>query len=82
VIEQAKGVLAERAAIAIDSAFALLRTYARSHNLKLADVAASVIDGTLSVSSLTVAVRTRRPENRRSQSRDRRDTSPVDTLRD
>ena len=54
VIEQAKGVLAERAAIAIDSAFALLRAYARSHNLKLADVAASVIDGTLSVSTLTV----------------------------
>ena len=40
VIEQAKGVIAERAGIDTDEAFARLRNYARSNNLRLADVAA------------------------------------------
>jgi len=35
-IEQAKGVLAERQRASMDEAFALLRGYARSHNLRLA----------------------------------------------
>ncbi|MDQ6613743.1 MAG: ANTAR domain-containing protein [Actinomycetota bacterium] len=34
-IEQAKGVISERAALTMDEAFARLRTHARSHNLKL-----------------------------------------------
>jgi hypothetical protein len=36
----------------MDEAFALLRGYARSHNLRLADVAISVIDGTVSAKQL------------------------------
>ena len=52
VIEQAKGVLAERAGVEMDKAFALLRTYARVHNLLLADVARAVIHGRLSVAEL------------------------------
>ena len=51
VIEQAKGVLAERCGVSVDEAFGLLRRHARDHNLLLSDVAEHVIDGTLSVSA-------------------------------
>jgi AmiR/NasT family two-component response regulator len=52
VIEQAKGVLAERAKINLDEAFDLLRTHARSHNLRLHDVATAVISSLLTVEDL------------------------------
>lgn len=52
VIEQAKGVLAERAAIGIDVAFVRLRRHARNHNLRLAQVAQELIDGQLDAESL------------------------------
>jgi transcriptional regulator with GAF, ATPase, and Fis domain len=45
IIEQAKGVLAERHQITVDAAFALLRTHARSHNLHLSDLARQVASG-------------------------------------
>ena len=47
VIEQAKGVIAERAGIDMAEAFSRLRRYARNHNLRLTDVAQASIDGTL-----------------------------------
>jgi GAF domain-containing protein len=47
VIEQAKGILAERLGIDPEAAFDILRGYARSHNRRLHDVAAQVIDRTL-----------------------------------
>ncbi len=47
VIEQAKGVISERAGIDLADAFARLRAYARNHNLRLTDVARAAIDGTL-----------------------------------
>jgi GAF domain-containing protein len=47
VIEQAKGVICERAGIQLDEAFSRLRTYARNHNLRLTAAAQAVIDGTL-----------------------------------
>ncbi|MDQ1426383.1 MAG: hypothetical protein QOD72_3881 [Acidimicrobiaceae bacterium] len=47
LIEQAKGVLSERAGLNMEEAFALLRTHARNHNLRLVDVAQDVINGNL-----------------------------------
>ena len=47
LIEQAKGVLAERGNVSVDVAFASIRRYARAHNRRLSDVARDVIDGHL-----------------------------------
>jgi GAF domain-containing protein len=46
VIEQAKGILAERLQTSPDEAFLMLRRYARNNNHALTELAASVIDGT------------------------------------
>jgi GAF domain-containing protein len=48
-IEQAKGVLAERRNVGMDEAFGALRGYARTHNLKLTDVALAVVRGELDI---------------------------------
>jgi transcriptional regulator with GAF, ATPase, and Fis domain len=45
IIEQAKGVLAERLGLTMATAFAALRRYARSHNSKVSDLALSIVDG-------------------------------------
>lgn len=47
VIEQAKGVLAARAGISVDDAFARLRQYARSYGTALTRVASGVVTGEL-----------------------------------
>jgi GAF domain-containing protein len=47
VIEQAKGVVFERAGVDMSEAFSRLRSFARSHNLRLTEVAQAAIDGTL-----------------------------------
>jgi GAF domain-containing protein len=60
VIEQAKGVLAERSSLDMAEAFSRLRTYARNNNLRLADVAADVISGAVSTAMLERSGRTRR----------------------
>jgi transcriptional regulator with GAF, ATPase, and Fis domain len=52
VIEQAKGLVAERLGIDMEGAFAALRGYARGHNLKLSDVAGAVIAGRTSTHDL------------------------------
>jgi GAF domain-containing protein len=51
VIEQAKGVISERAGVDLAEAFARLRAYARNHNLRLTDVAQAATDGTLDPSA-------------------------------
>ncbi len=43
VIEQAKGVLVERHGISLDEAFAQLRSMSQEHNVKLVEVAATVV---------------------------------------
>ena len=49
VIEQAKGVLAERHNLDMDQAFAVLRSHARSHQHKLADLAFAVINNEVTI---------------------------------
>ncbi len=51
-IEQAKGVVAERANLDMEQAFSALRNHARNHNLLLVDVAGGVISGAISLSTL------------------------------
>ena len=46
LIEQAKGVLAERLHVDLADAFTLLRSGARSHNRRLSDLAQAIVDGT------------------------------------
>lgn len=55
VIEQAKGIVAEHNKLDMEHAFAALRGHARSHNLRLADVAVAVVGGKLSSSALSAA---------------------------
>jgi hypothetical protein len=47
VIEQAKGVLAERGGLDMEQAFDRLRRHARNTNTRLTDVARGVVDGSL-----------------------------------
>ena len=47
VIEQAKGIIAERQGVDLEEAFATLRNHARNHNLRLVEVATDVINGSL-----------------------------------
>ena len=46
LIEQAKGVLAERLHVDVAEAFTLLRGGARRHNRRLSDLAQAIVDGT------------------------------------
>jgi GAF domain-containing protein len=52
VIEQAKGMVAERLGVNMEQAFAILRGHARNHNLRLVDVAQGVIGGSVTAASL------------------------------
>jgi transcriptional regulator with GAF, ATPase, and Fis domain len=49
VIEQAKGVIAERRQLDMDRSFILLRSAARNSNRRLSDLARDVVDGSESV---------------------------------
>lgn len=60
IIEQAKGVLAERAGVSVSAAFQRMRAYARGSNRKLADVAHGVVDGSLRTDAF---LRPRRADN-------------------
>jgi hypothetical protein len=64
VLEQAKGVVAEATTIDTDEAFALLRGYARHHNLLLSEVARRVISRDLAAEDLAVPTRTRGARSR------------------
>jgi transcriptional regulator with GAF, ATPase, and Fis domain len=46
IIEQAKGVIAERRHLDMDQSFTLLRSTARTGNRRLSDLARAVVDGT------------------------------------
>lgn len=55
VVEQAKGVLAERHDINPGEAFTLLRDYARKHQQRLTELAAAVVDGSTIATELLSA---------------------------
>ncbi|HSO50275.1 MAG TPA: ANTAR domain-containing protein, partial [Acidimicrobiia bacterium] len=52
VIEQAKGMIAEREGVNMDEACAALRNHARNHHLRLVIVAQDVITGDLDAAAL------------------------------
>ena len=52
VIEQAKGVLAEREGMDVQEAFERLRRHARNHNVRLADLASDVVAGEVATATL------------------------------
>ena len=51
MMEQAKGVLAERLQVTPDEAFVILRRYARDHNHPLTELSGDVIRGTVRITS-------------------------------
>lgn len=51
-IEQAKGMVAEHLKLDMDAAFNLLRSFARSNNRRLTDVARSLVDGDVMIAQL------------------------------
>ena len=61
LIEQAKGMVAERQGLDMEQAFNTLRNHARNHNIRLAEVAQNLIAGTLSVSALERPAPPKRP---------------------
>ncbi len=52
VIEQAKGMVAQHTGLDMEQSFVRFRAHARNHNLRLADVARSLIEGDLSAEAL------------------------------
>jgi hypothetical protein len=56
VIEQAKGVLAERLAISVGEAFDILRYAARSHRTKLHEIARRVVEEAQTPAPVVVAI--------------------------
>lgn len=52
IIEQAKGVLAERGRVGMDQAFQQLRSHARRNNLRLSALARGVVEGTVDTTDL------------------------------
>jgi ANTAR domain len=61
IIEQAKGVLAERLAVSVDEAFELLRAAARSHRLRIHDLARRVVhEGGTPAPVISAVARTQR----------------------
>jgi AmiR/NasT family two-component response regulator len=48
-IEQAKGFLSHTHQVDLDTAFNLLRSYARSHQMRLADTARDVVDRQITI---------------------------------
>ncbi|MBV1936903.1 GAF and ANTAR domain-containing protein [Streptomyces sp. BV286] len=56
LVEQVKGVLAERWNSSVDEAFAVFRAYARAHRLRLVDLAARIIAGDFDTADIPAPV--------------------------
>lgn len=57
IIEQAKGVLAERGAVDVNESFYLLRAHARKTNQRLVDLARGVVEGAVTADILNPGTR-------------------------
>jgi GAF domain-containing protein len=64
IIEQAKGVLAERGNLDMDAAFDRLRGYSRDHNLKLSDVGRQIVEADLATAVLARQAARKAPPRR------------------
>ncbi|MFI7015496.1 ANTAR domain-containing protein [Streptomyces sp. NPDC050164] len=64
LVEQAKGVLAERWSTSVDDAFAAFRSYARARHLRLSDLATRIVSGDFDTSDIPVPAPVS-PEDRR-----------------
>jgi transcriptional regulator with GAF, ATPase, and Fis domain len=64
VIEQAKGILSERCGIGVDDSFQQLRSYARTHNRRLHDVAQELLQGVIPTEAFTAPGRGGRGESK------------------
>ncbi|MHB9753001.1 ANTAR domain-containing response regulator [Streptomyces sp. BYX5S] len=53
LVEQAKGVLAERWDTSVDEAFQAMRGYARNHHLRLTDLARNIVDASFDTRVIT-----------------------------
>jgi len=69
VIEQAKGIVAERKGLSMEAAFRALRNHARNSDLRLIDVAHGLVDGSLPASVLDVPDRFSRGLSRPGENR-------------
>ena len=64
VIEQAKGIVAERIQVGVDEAFEMIRSFARAHNRLLSESARQIIDGSLNVQELSRSQQTGTPTHK------------------
>ncbi len=64
IIEQAKGVLAQRGNLTMHAAFDRLRHYARGHNLRLTEVARQIVETDLAADVLAAAAAPKPPVGR------------------
>lgn len=69
LIEQVKGVLAERWNCGVDAAFAAFRSYARAHHLRLAEFAARIIDGSFDTVTIPAPAASAEDQHRRGPAR-------------
>ena len=65
VLEQAKGILAERWHVSVDVAFAAFRSYARAHQRQLAQLAREIADGTFDTTAIPIPNANPNPKPRR-----------------
>lgn len=57
LVEQVKGVLAERWNASVDDAFAAFRSYARAHHLRLSELAAQIVAGHFDTAAIPAPAR-------------------------